>query len=81
VAITSPPNGATESTTPITVTGTVSDTVAIASVTVNGVAATVNNGTWSATVGLTSGSTTITATAIDGAGVKGKASVIVHYSP
>jgi len=81
VAITSPSNGATETASPITVTGTVSDTVSIAGVTVNGAPATVSNGTWTATVGLTTGQNTITAKATDGAGVVGSASVTVTYSP
>jgi hypothetical protein len=41
----------------------------------------VTNGTWSATVGLSPGQNTLTATATDGAGVTGTASVTVQYSP
>jgi outer membrane protein assembly factor BamB len=81
VKITSPVSGATEHSTPITVNGTVTDTVAIASVTVNGVNATLSNGSWSASVPLTSGSNTIKATATDGAGATGSASITVTYSP
>jgi polyvinyl alcohol dehydrogenase (cytochrome) len=81
ISITSPANGATETSSPITVTGTVSDTVSIASVTVNGVRATLSNTTWSATVGLKPGQNTITAKATDGAGVSSSTSVSVTYSP
>jgi outer membrane protein assembly factor BamB len=81
VSITSPTDGAQETTSPITVSGTVADTVSIASVTVNGVSASLGNHSWTATVGLTPGQNTITAKATDGAGVVGTASVTVTYTP
>jgi outer membrane protein assembly factor BamB len=81
VKITSPPNGATETSSPITVKGTVSDTVDIASVTVNGIKATLTGGVWSASVPLTSGQNTITAKATDGAGETAAASITVTYTP
>jgi len=81
VSITSPADGAQETTSPIPVSGTVSDTVSIASVTVNGAPAAITNHTWTATVGLTPGQNTITAKATDGAGVVGTASITVTYTP
>ena len=80
VSITSPSDGATETSTPVKVTGTVSDTVDVAKVTVNGVQAKLGSGTWKVNVPLTSGRNTITATATDGAGVSGSASISVSFS-
>jgi hypothetical protein len=62
ISITSPTDGATLTSSPITVTGTVSNN---ATVTVNNVQATVSNDTFSASVSLTEGQNTITATAVD----------------
>lgn len=59
----------------ITVTGTVDD--AIATVTVNGTAATLTGGNFSAAVTLTEGENTITAVATDPAGNSSSASVEV----
>jgi hypothetical protein len=81
VSITSPSGGATLTSSPVKVTGTVSDTVGVGRVTVNGVQATLGSGTWKANVPLTSGHNTITATATDGAGVSSSASISVDYTP
>ncbi len=80
VSITSPANGATVTKTPIKVSGTVSDTVDIANVVVNGVHATVHSGQWTAIVGLTSGANTLTATSTDGAGATTSTSITVHFT-
>jgi hypothetical protein len=82
VAISSPANSATvTSATPaVTVTGIVSD-ASPATVSVNGVAATLGaGGTWSATVPLALGANTITAVATDEAGLQGSAAVSVTYA-
>ena len=72
VAITSPANGATVTTSTVVVQGTATDAISgIAAVTVNGVAATVTGSNWSATVPLVSGANTITATASDNASAGG----------
>jgi hypothetical protein len=67
VAISSPVNGTFTNVTTVAVTGTASDDVAVARVTVNGAQAVFANGTWSATITLTAGdgAKTITATATD----------------
>ena len=62
VAITSPPDGGVFTATPIEVSGTMTNN---AGVTVNGLQATVNNNTFSASVPLLEGQNTITATATD----------------
>ncbi|MFZ3136138.1 MAG: DUF1566 domain-containing protein [Thermodesulfovibrionales bacterium] len=62
LSITSPQNGAILNSSPITVNGLVNNN---AQVTVNGIAATVNNGTFSASISLTEGQNIITATATD----------------
>jgi hypothetical protein len=62
ITITSPQDGVTLSASPITVAGSVSNN---AQVTVNGTNAFVNNGTFSASIPLTEGINTITATATD----------------
>ncbi|MGB8168341.1 MAG: sulfatase-like hydrolase/transferase, partial [Chthoniobacteraceae bacterium] len=81
VAITSPADGATVTTSTVVVQGTATDAISgIAAVSVNGVAATVNGSNWSATVPLVSGANTITATASDTAtagGNLGTASISV----
>ncbi len=78
IAITSPTGGSTVNTSTATVTGTASDTGAIASVTVNGVAATLGGGgSWSAEVPLKPGPNTLTATATDQAGISRSTSVEV----
>lgn len=69
IAITSPTNGISQAGNTLVVSGTASDALSgINSVKVNNVAATVNGGTWSATIPLGFGTNAITATAFDGAG-------------
>lgn len=64
LTITSPAAGALIRASTVTVTGAVSDSVSpVKSVTVNGVNATISNGTYSATVSLTEGSNTLTVVA------------------
>jgi Glucodextranase, domain B len=82
VSIASPANGSTVTSSPATVTGTAADTGAIASVTVNGVAATVAaDGSWSAGVPLSVGANTLTATVTDGTGMTSTATGAVTYTP
>ena len=82
VSIASPANGATIVSTAAstTVTGTAGDGVAVSSVTVNGVAATIGTGgAWSATVPLSPGSNTITAVATNQSGLSSSASAGVTF--
>ena len=82
IAISSPAGGSTVSTPSVVVSGSASDTGALASVSVNGVAATLEaGGAWSATVPLAAGANTITATATDQAGLTKSAAVGVTYAP
>lgn len=84
VAITTPANGATSSQTTVNVQGTASDAPSgIASVMVNGVAATTADGYahWSASVPLSVGGNTLTATATDAAGNTAASSITVSLSP
>lgn len=86
VAITSPANNTTTTASSIVVTGTASDTISpLTGLMVNGVAATTSDGfaTWTATVPLTPGANTITATSTDSAdqgGNTGTASINVTYN-
>lgn len=69
ISITSPANGATVSSSSISVSGVVSDGLSgIAAVTCDGILAPVQNGSFSCSVTLTSGANTITTQAIDIAG-------------
>ena len=70
ITITSPVNNSSTRQTSITVSGTATDDVAVASVTVNGSPVTLTNNTWTTTVTLTGpdGPKTITATATDNSG-------------
>lgn len=68
VAITSPANESKTTETNIQVAGSASDDTELASVTVNGVNATISGGTFSATVALSDGANAITAVATDAAG-------------
>ncbi|MFN0125037.1 MAG: Ig-like domain-containing protein, partial [Blastocatellia bacterium] len=78
IAITAPANNATTTGTAINVSGTASDAGGIASVTVNGTAATYTNGHWTlANVALNLGANTITAVARDNAGNTANASVTI----
>ena len=82
IAIGSPAGGSTVSTPSVVVSGSASDTGALASVSVNGVPATLEaGGAWSATVPLAAGANTLTATATDQAGLTKSAFVGVTYSP
>ena len=81
VAISSPAGGSTLTSSPVTVTGSASAGSGVKSVTVNGIAATLSGDTWSASVALTVGQNTITATATSDAGNTAKASETVTYTP
>ncbi len=82
LAITSPSSGARLSTSPVTVSGTVTDAVDVTSVSVNGVAAALaGDGSWSASVRLGAGASTITALATDALGKTTSRSVAVTYTP
>jgi hypothetical protein len=76
IGITSPTDGAQVNQSPVTVTGNVSDANTV-TVDVNGVAATVTGGTYSASVPLVVGANTLTATATDTDGNTANASVQV----
>lgn len=81
VAIATPAEGATVSSDNVDVVGSVFD-VEVASVNVNGVPAVVGvDGSFIASVPLTPGVNTITATAVDTAGQTGTATRTVNYSP
>jgi PKD repeat protein len=77
VAITSPQDGALLNSSPITVTGNVTNN---AQVTVNGVQASVINGVFSASIPLNEGTNTITATATDQYGQTASHSITVILS-
>jgi hypothetical protein len=81
IAISSPASGATETSSPVTVSGTASAGSGVKSVTVNGVSATVSGGSWSASVPLTSGQNTLTATLTSDAGNTATAAETVTYAP
>lgn len=80
VTITSPANGATVTSSPVTVTGTAGGNSAIERVSVNGVGATVSGTHWTARVPLTPGQNTLTATMTPTYGSGVSASVTVTYS-
>ncbi len=80
ITIGAPATGSSTSSPSASVSGTVGDSGAIASVTVNGQAATVTGSTWSATVPLTPGANAITATATDDAGLTATAGETVTYT-
>lgn len=80
VSITSPANNSSTQSSAITVSGTASSAVGVANVYVNNQAATYNaaNGTWTVSgVGLTVGSNTITARAVDTQGAEKTAQITV----
>jgi hypothetical protein len=81
VAIITPAGGATVTGTPATVTGTASAPSGVSSVTVNGVAATISGGIWTANVPLTRGQNTLTATATSDDGSAASATAKVTYAP
>ena len=79
VVIAAPANGATVSSTPITVRGTIDDQ-GVSSVKVNGAAVAAAGGAFSTQLALTSGRNTITVTATN-AGGTGSATTTVTYNP
>ncbi len=82
LSISSPANGTTVSTPNVTVSGTVSDTRAITSFTVDGHVVSVGaGGVWSTSVPLVEGANAIKALAIDQAGFSTERSVSVTYTP
>ncbi|MFI5004120.1 MAG: hypothetical protein ACHQE6_03815 [Solirubrobacterales bacterium] len=82
LAITSPANGTTVSTSSVTVSGTTSDTGATPSLTVDGHAVSVGaGGAWSTSVALSKGTNTITAVATNDLGLTTEKSVSVTYTP
>jgi hypothetical protein len=81
VTISSPAGGARLTRTPATVTGTASAPSGVSSVTVNGVAATDSNGSWTASVPLTRGQNTLTATATSDDGSVASTTAKVTYAP
>ena len=81
VTISSPANGATVTSSPVTVTGTAGGGSGVKSVTVNGVNATVSGSNWSATVPLTRGHNTLTATMTTNDDNTATASATVTYAP
>ncbi|MCW2923410.1 MAG: hypothetical protein JWM98_814 [Thermoleophilia bacterium] len=80
VAITSPTDGAALTGSPVTVSGTATDNVGVASLEVNGVATPVVAGAFSAPLALAAGSNTITVVATDAVGNETAASVMVTYA-
>ena len=78
ILIASPANGATVSTTPVTVSGTASGS-GVGSVEIAGKSVSLSNGAFSALVGLALGANTITATASNGAGTA-TATIEVTYA-
>jgi len=80
VTITSPANGATVTSSPVTVTGSAGGSSGVKSVTVNGVGATLYGTNWTAKVPLTPGQNTLTATMTPKYGSGATDSVTVTYS-
>src|SRR5580704_2329756 len=79
LTITSPANGATLTSSPASVSGSVSDALSgVASVTCNGTAATVQSGTYSCPVTLAAGANTISVQALDDAGNTSTQSLAVN---
>jgi hypothetical protein len=80
VGISSPANRAVVGATPIIVTGTAIALGGVSSVTVNGVAPTLSGSNWTASVPVTTGQNTITATATSNDGTIARASESVTYA-
>jgi len=78
--ITSPTNNAEVNQSPVTVNGTISDESTV-TVTVNGINATISNGSYSASIPLVTGSNTLTAIATDAAGNTASTSIQVTLLP
>ena len=81
ITIGSPSAGASESSSSITVSGSVSAATGVASVSVNGVAATLSGTGYSATVPLSSGANTLTAVLTTKAGATASSTETVTYTP
>jgi hypothetical protein len=81
VSITSPAVGSTTASSSVTVTGVATASTGVQSVSVNGVAATLNGGSFSAAVPLTQGSNTIQAMVTTDTGVTTSTSETVTYNP
>ncbi len=81
VTISKPAGGATVTGTPAFVIGNANAPSGVSSVTVNGVAAPVANGIWTAYVPLTRGQNTLTATATSGDGSTASTTATVTYAP
>ena len=82
LAVTSPANGAKIFASPIAVNGSVTDVLSgLASVTCNGVPATVNGASFNCGVTLTPGASSINATAIDIAGNTSTSTLSLTYAP
>ena len=75
-----PVNGTFVTTQAITVSGTASDDVAVANVTINGIPST-GTTNWSANITLTAGANTITAIATDTSGNIGTDNITITYTP
>jgi hypothetical protein len=81
ITINSPAANATETSSSVNVSGSVTATTGVKSVTVDGVNATLNGSGYSATVPLSAGSNTITAVVTASSGVTTAATETVTYSP
>lgn len=82
VSIGSPATGTAVPAPTVTVTGSATDTGAIASVAVNGHPATLaSNGSWSVAVPLSVGANTLTVVATDQAGLTASKAIVVSYVP
>jgi hypothetical protein len=80
VSFDSPSNGATVTSSPVTVTGSVSAGSGVQSVTVNGVKATVSGGSFSVSVPVTAGANTLTAVMTSNGGANASASENVNFA-
>jgi RHS repeat-associated protein len=81
VAITAPATGATTASSSLSISGTVSDALSPATVSCNGVAATVSGGNFSCVVALVAGDNVVTATATDLAGNSAASTIHATYAP
>ncbi len=79
ISISAPAHSVTETRTPVTVTGTAGAGSGVKGVTVNGVTASVNGSSFTASVPITHGSNTLTAKVTSNAGNTATASVTVSY--
>lgn len=81
VSISSPASGTTETSSPVTVSGSASAGSGVKSVTVNGVSAAVSGGTWTAAVPLAHGQNTLNATVTSNGGKTATATATIAYAP